>query len=414
MSRTISDSERRARLVFRHRLGPQDPNDDAAKSSPFDISRSVVALHSSDPGSVYLSVLARSPSTTIESVSSALYEGRVLARVHGMRRTLWVTGIDTAADIIAASSTRLVRAERRRLASFLADHGVGDPEAWIDEARAEILDFVAHIGLVDTRTVGEALPHRAIGFEVAAGKKYAGTVTAHTRILLILGFEGCIVRAAPLGSWIASQYRWAEPSSWFDRPLVGDHESNSGGQPPSSRVAEAQAAVIERYLRAFGPVTTDDVVWWTGWPKGVVTRALGEVAATEVDLGGSIGWLSSSDNFSMTPDLGAAADRSVALLPALDPTTMGWKHRDHYLDPAMTVHLFDRNGNGGPTIWVGGRVVGGWSQRDDGEMAYRLLTDVGTEATRAIEDELARLAELIGDTRYKVRFPNPLNTELRR
>ncbi len=107
-------------------------------------------------------------------------------------------------------------------------------------------------------------------------------------------------------------------------------------------------------------------------------------------------------------------DGTVALLPALDPSTMGWRRRGHYLDPAMAGPLFDRNGNGGPTIWVGGRIVGGWAQRDDGEMVRHLLADVGADATQLIERELERLTTEIGDTRYKVRFPNALNTELRR
>lgn len=413
MSRRITDAERRVRLVYRHGLAPPESGGRTRTSSPLEVTRSVVALHSSDPTSVPLSVLARSPSATIDSVSKALYEDRDLVRVHGMRRTLWVADIDTAADIVAASSTRLARAERRRLATFLAAAGVVDPDAWIDDARAEILAFVADTGLIDTRTIGEALPHRAIGIEVAAGKTYATTIAAHARILLILGYEGRIVRAAPLGTWISSQYRWAEPLSWLGRPLTSGRGGAGAGEPDPADVAAAQAAVIERYLLAFGPVTTDDAVWWTGWPRGAVVKALTSLGAGEVELTHGTGWLSASDHFAPTSGRYEAAACSVALLPALDPATMGWKRRDHHLDPGMTGHLFDRNGNGGPTIWVGGRIVGGWAQRDDGDMAYRLLTDVGSDAGRLIEEKLDRLATHIGDVRYKVRFPNPLNAELR-
>ncbi len=407
--RPISDAERRHRLVQRHRLTRSSTADGAEDLSPVAVARSVVALHSSDPVSVYLSVLARSPEATIESVTAALYEDRELLRVHGMRRTLWVADVDTARQIVAASADRLERAERRRLASMLADAGEAGPEAWIDDACAEILAFVLDEGVVDTQAVGEALPHRAIGMEMASGKKYAATIAAHTRILLILGYGGHIVRAEPRGTWIASQYRWADPVAWTGRPLAGadDHAADE--------VAAAQAAIIERYLLAFGPVTTDDVVWWTGWPKGAVTKALARLGAIEVELDGRSGWLSPDDDRRASADPGDdELDGSVALLPALDPTTMGWKHRGHYLDPSMTKRLYDRNGNGGQTIWLGGRIVGGWAQRDDGELVKELLVDVGSEAEQMVDDELDRLAERIGETRYKVRFPNPLNTELRR
>ncbi len=75
----------------------------------------------------------------------------------------------------------------------------------------------------------------------------------------------------------------------------------------------------------------------------------------------------------------------VALLSTLDPTTMAWKERDWYLGAATARTLFDRNGNAGPTIWWDGRVVGGWSQRRDGEVVYRLLEDVGSEAESAVQ-----------------------------
>ncbi|MBD0742808.1 hypothetical protein BG418_15150 [Streptomyces sp. CBMA152] len=46
-----------------------------------------------------------------------------------------------------------------------------------------------------------------------------------------------------------------------------------------------------------------------------------------------------------------APEPSAALLPGLDPTAMGWRHRDWYLDPDHTKALFYRNGNIGLTIW---------------------------------------------------------------
>jgi DNA glycosylase AlkZ-like len=71
---------------------------------------------------------------------------------------------------------------------------------------------------------------------------------------------------------------------------------------------------------------------------------------------------------------------------------MGWKERDWYLGEHGTV-LFDRNGNAGPTVWWEGRIVGGWAQRPDGEIVYRLLEDVGSEAVASVEAEAERLAE---------------------
>ena len=46
----------------------------------------------------------------------------------------------------------------------------------------------------------------------------------------------------------------------------------------------------------------------------------------------------------------------AALLPALDPTVMGWLDRGWFLGDHEKA-LFDRTGNVGPTVWLDGRVV---------------------------------------------------------
>jgi winged helix DNA-binding protein len=103
----------------------------------------------------------------------------------------------------------------------------------------------------------------------------------------------------------------------------------------------------------------------------------------------------------------------VTLLPALDATTMGWKDREWYLGPHQPA-LFDVNGNAGPTIWADGRIVGGWAQRTDGEIAPRLLEDVDARTSRAIDREAARLAEWVGPVSIRSSFPTPLETDLKR
>jgi hypothetical protein len=56
--------------------------------------------------------------------------------------------------------------------------------------------------------------------------------------------------------------------------------------------------------------------------------------------------------------------------------------------------------------------VGGWAQRRDGEVAVRLLEDVGAEARDAIDSAAGRLAAWVGDVRFTPRFRTPLEREL--
>lgn len=175
---------------------------------------------------------------------------------------------------------------------------------------------------------------------------------------------------------------------------------------PELDVPAARAELVRRWLAAFGPGTVTDLRWWTGWTAAHVKQALAAVGPVEVDLDGQAGLVLPED---VEPV--AAPPPWVALLPALDPTPMGWSQRSWYLGEHAQV-LFDRSGNVGPTIWSDGRIVGGWAQRANGEIAYRLLTDVGREVVAEVEASAGRLAEWVGPVRVTPRFRTPLEREL--
>src|SRR5262249_43356504 len=87
----------------------------------------------------------------------------------------------------------------------------------------------------------------------------------------------------------------------------------------------------------------------------------------------------------------------AALLPSLDPTTMGWKDRGFHLGEHAD-KVFDRNGNGGPTAWWNGRIVGVWCQRPDGQGDVLLAEDVPRDPRRGLDDKARELtAWLDGD-----------------
>jgi hypothetical protein len=221
-----------------------------------------------------------------------------------------------------------------------------------------------------------------------------------TRVLFLLSTEQQVVRGRPKGSWTSSQYRWSPMDAWLPDGV------------PSMPADEARAELVRRWLHAFGPATAGDVKWWTGWTVAQTRAALAAVGAVAVELEGGLdgadeeGWLLPDDTAAVR-----APKPWVALLPALDPTTMGWQSRDWYLGPHRT-SLFDRNGNAGPTVWADGRVVGGWAQRSSGEVVVRLLEDVGWATGTAVTRAAAELEAWVGDVRVTPRFPTPLQKEL--
>ncbi len=392
--RRIDAAERRARLAVRHRLVPSRRTDDVVA-----IADDLVALHSSDPVTVYLSVLARMRNPALAAVETALYDDRTLLRHHAMRRTLWVGGHETVRLAHAAATVDLHRVQHRNLCTALTGAGVADPDAWVAAGRSAVLDALAD-GPTTARDVGRRLPELALPVPIGTGRQ-ATTAAAHTRLLLVLGFAGDVVRARPTGSWINGQYRWAAARDWVPDGLAVGLDTRA-----------AAAGLARRWLRAFGPGTRTDLQWWAGWTAATTTRALADVDAVEVELAGGAG--PPATGFVLPDDLAPAAPAEpwVALLPGLDPTTMGWKERSWYLDPAVAAAVFDRNGNGGPTVWVDGRIVGSWVQRRDGTIALRLLDPVDAARREEIHEAAAHLRELLGDVRFSVRFPAPVQADL--
>jgi hypothetical protein len=391
VSRRVDEHERRARLAHRHRLIAARRTDDVAA-----ITESLVGLHSSDPTSVYLSAMARMHRPSVDAVAAALFVDHIVMRHHAMRRTLWVFTPDTARVAHAAATTRVSSTETGKFIKLLAAAGVDDPEGWISSAGREVLDELDRLGQATTRVLGRRLPHLRIPLPVPAGRNTTIDQPALNRLLLGMGFAGHIARGEQTGTWANSQYAWSPMARWLPDGISG---------------LDADAARIElarRWLRAFGPAPATDFAWWAGLPAGMSTRALEAAGGVEVDLGGGSVGLVAADDDEPVADPGPW----VALLPALDPTTMGWKQRDSYLDPSLVTEVFDRNGNGGPTVWVDGRIVGGWAQRPDGEIAFELLEDVGSASLAAVEARAAALADEIGPVRFKVRFPAPMQRRL--
>lgn len=394
MTRRFTTAERRARLARRHLLLPDTRTDDVVA-----IADAVVALHSTDPVTVHLSTAARMAHPSIEAVETVLYDDRTLVRHHAMRRTLWIARPEVVRWMHGACTRKQAAVEHRRTAKFLVDAGRDDADAWIAHARKQVLDALHTQGPMTTRELGEALPDLRVPIALAPGKSYGTTISAHTRIPLLLGFEGEVVRTRPVGTWVSGAYTWEAMDTWMPGG-VGDLTDQ-----------EAAVPLADAYLRRFGPVTQRDLQWWTGWTVALTKHALAASGAEPVELeDGQPAWVAAGDAES---DDDAPVPAWVALLPSLDPTTMGWKDRAWYLDEACA-DAFDSVGNAGATIWADGAVVGAWAMGEDGGFRSHYFLDVPAETRAAVEAESGRLRTLVGETPFSVRFPGHVQKTLSR
>ncbi|MBV9951191.1 MAG: AlkZ family DNA glycosylase [Acidimicrobiia bacterium] len=396
----VTVEARRRRWGLRHHLAARARGGGAAA-----IAGDLVGLHATDPATIYLSVRARDPATSAEDIDAALYEDRTVVRMLAMRRTMFVVPI-ALAPVLQRSSSDAVAVKQHKLAlDLVRDGGLSsDPNRWFRRVEQATLAALQERGSASAAELREAVPALQKSVVVAPGKNYEATVNMTSRTLNVLAAQGHIVRGRPSGSWVSTQYRWYSLDAWSaDLAAV-----LSADALPS--VADAQVELVRRWLATFGPGTLADVKWWTGWTAREVRAALATIQPDEVDLGGATGFVLPGD---LAPDDPSGNDDApwVALLPALDPATMGWTERDWYLGPHRPL-VFDRSGNAGPTIWSDGRVVGGWAYGPDGTVRVRILEDVGREVHDAVDREAGEVEAWLGGRRFRVRFRSPLENEL--
>jgi hypothetical protein len=379
----VSDDQRRARLATRHLLAPG-----LRATSAEAVADALVALHSTDAATVYLSAMARLRSPETAGVERALYDDRTLVRMHGMRQTLFVFPAELASVVQSSTTRELWTKERGQLLKNAADAGLD--AAWLGKVEAATIAEVRRRGSATGAELGKAVAGLRDQVLYGKGTKWEAWQPASGRVLRVLGFDGAVVRGRPVGTWLSSQHRW--------EPGAGHAEI---------AVPTAQAELARRWLHAFGPATEADLKWWTGWKVTDARKALKAIGAVEVALADGAGWLLPDDL-----DPVATPEPWAALLPSLDPTAMGWQGRDWYLAETIRPQLFDRAGNVGPTVWWNGEVVGGWAQRADGTIATKLLRDVGRDGETAIAAEAERWQTILGAMRVKPRFRTPLDREL--
>ncbi len=376
---------RRARLVERQ----------LTAASAVDAARAVVVLHATDPATVYLSVLARCPALTVEDVGRELYDERRLVRMMAMRRTLFVVPAELVPVVHAAASLEVAATARRRLLTQLATLPTDprlpdDLDGWLAGVEQGVTEAIERLGVASGAQLALAEPRLRTALLPTTDKAYDVRRTLTSQVLVLVGAQGRLVRGRPMGTWTSRQHTWEAASAWWP----------DGIEPLEP--AHARARLAQAYLRRFGPATEVDVAWWTGWSKGATRAAL-----SSLDTAGLAGGLVLAHDVEPV----AAAEPTARLLPALDPTPMGWKERGWFL-PEDSRALYDAYGNVGPTVWWGGEVVGGWAVRRDGSVATDLLVDRGAEARTAVAAAADALTARLDGTVVVPSFRTPLERRL--
>ncbi len=323
MPAVLTADEALANSCARHALSQ-------SASSIVGTAASVIGLHNTSPVSPYLSLRARLPGFDRSDFDTAAWERWDLARFRAMRMTMFVFPPELME--IAAAATRHLR--ERWAVRWLRDVGLSESE------------FHDLADRIEEALVDGPMTSRALRSSLDVAKE--------------IPLPGVVGRMCDTGRLVGGR----APRSWRSPVRLYHRWSDVLPSVDVDRWDESEAIreLVRRYIGAYGPVTLDDVAWWTGIAKEKCRRALtdlgGEVEAVEVE-----GW-----SGPLMQIAGAAPhdlDDHVKALPLLDPYVQGYRDRNRFLDAELHDHVYDGGGNSSATVVHRGRVIGVWQPSDD-------------------------------------------------
>ncbi len=323
-------------LLEKQHLTPQPGTESVER-----IVQDVVGLHATVSTTPYLSLFARRENFEKEQLDEALYDRSTLAKLRGVRTTIYVHTRTNLPTVYAASASLTRDASRK----YMLRRGID--EKGFEELSHAVLELLAD----EDRSTAELRRALDSDLDISA-------------LLYHMCDLGLLLRRRPLRSWRDRSFCYGR----FDR-YYPDVDLNA--------ISEEKALVelVRQHLVGFGPLLEEDVYWWFGLSRAKIRYALdalkGETEMIEIDgLEGAHIILGNQREFLERHE----KDRRgiVNLLPMLDSYLMGYQVRQRYLDPCHTGYVFDRSGNATSTILLDGKIIGVWDFEHDNPPIMKL------------------------------------------
>jgi len=366
--RSITWAQASARRLSRHHLA------DPADRDPAAISAAALGIHAQVMSAAELSVCIRTNSMTRADVRDALWRTKTLVKTRGPRGTvhllaaadlpMWTGSLSAIPPepISWPDEVRMSETQTERVIEAIAD-AVADAELTVDELTEAI---VARVGSWAGDRVMPAFQDKWPRWR---------------QVEAIATSRGALCFGPDRGR----RTTYTSPRRW----LPGFTPA-----PPD----EALSGLIKRYLRGYGPATTDQFARWLGAPPSWSARLFAEQPGVErVDFDGTPAWVERDDT-----DFPGAAARGLRLLPYFDSYLIGcWPRTRLFPGPAAQRAL--RGGQAGnvPALLVNGVVTGVWHQRRSGNrivVTVEPLAELTAAQRELLDEEVDRIGRILQGT----------------
>jgi hypothetical protein len=304
--------------------------DGKTAADPVTICRDICGAQAQHLPSAFLQIWARNRSITRATIEHALWESRTLVRTSLMRQTLHIIPADEFAMYIAALRTSRVAAVLRIMARLKIT-----PEE-SDGLTERILDALKDGPQAQPAIRAAVRPH--VSTRVRA---WMDKVSSIVRVPVA---EGRVC----YGTGADKQVQFIRVDQWLPKQ-------------PSMTEAEAQAILLRKYLRTYGPATPQDFAYWSGFPAKECARVIESIKAELVEIPAH-GMLLAEDIEALQS---ARAVAGLQLLPGFDPLLLGHRDKEHIVESRHYKRVFRDQWWISPVILKNGRIVGTWSYKQE-------------------------------------------------
>jgi hypothetical protein len=346
-----------------------------------EVLRQLGAVQAQAPGPPRLAIRARTGGCTAADVDRACSVDRSVVRTWLMRGTLHMVPAADVRWLGALFGPRNSKAGRRRREQLGLDEKLCQRALVAIEAvlrggepltRAELIERIAAEGIgIDPKTQA---PAHLMAYAANSGLICRGPERAKDEPTYVL-----------LDEWV---------------PDAAELDPD-----------EALAELARRFLDGHGPAAPADFVSWSGLPIAEGRRAFeliaDEVARFEIDGaelslpadvldGGELDTLARNvEREQATVVLADNEPDLVRLLGHFDPLLLGYRSRDHVLDPCYSKRIQTGGGFVQPAVLCGGRVIGTW-QLDRSRRKARAVIEPFERIPKMAEESLAAEVADIG------------------
>lgn len=356
-------SSRSLRAVNQFVLKKQHLADDSKIGDVVQIADDIGGLHGTSAIGPFLSLFARSHSFSRDDLAVEMSQKKNLARIRYVRNTIYVLPKEFI-PVAFAATCQMAEITSLRFSQYL-----GITPTQYARISNKILKILKGRGLA-TREI----------------KKKLRTSINIAPVVNLMCDKGLLVRSLPREGWKSTQHTYFLFEDYYP-----DLDLSSYGEK------EARKLIVEKYLSSFGPVSEQDIAWWTGFPKSQVKEIredLGDdVSSVEIpELENKYLVRSTETDALLTTEIPEYP--IINILPSLDPYMMGYKDRKRYLHPKHHKMVFDRSGNATSTILLDGQVVGIWDLEESLVKVF-YLKDVGKHIQKKVRTRLADMGKFI-------------------